>query len=312
MAFRSLRLAFVPFLALLLTGCPDTPPTGSGPATIDKNYASPSCPAATYIYRATPTMDLDVYPHIAGASRGTIVFIHGGGLTGGDKRGGGGACATIGMGALLKQRERGWDFVSVDYRLVTSAAASKFPGSLIDVSEAVKWAQGLGGQWAGINGSRVVVAGHSAGGTLAALLGAYSGTAAVGTQFPSISGWMAISAPLDYGGDIDYTTPLGPFGSSNNLFENWVNGNVFGIPLVSAVPRENLSAGDPRGYLIHGANDPIVKVTHSYAMSNRAAQVGVDVQLDVVQQVAGNDGDRDHFAIGGADYNRLTGWLDSL
>lgn len=307
-----IRLLALPIVAAaVFISC--TPPTTTlpgGVVVVDKNYASPSCPAASYVYRFTPQLSLDVYPRIGTDNRGTIVFVHGGGLTSGDRRGGGGACGTLGMGALLAQRNRGWDLVSIDYRLVTSDLGTKFPGSLIDVSEAVKWAKGLGGQLAGINGSRIVVAGHSAGGTLAALMGAYNNTTALGNAFPAINGWMAISAPLEYGADPAYTTQLGnPPASSNDLFVNWWSGNVFSLQLTQAIPEDNFNGGSARGYLIHGQNDPLIRIKHSEAMKAKADAVGVSVEFDRVTSAVN---DSDHFAIGGADYTKLCSWFDSM
>ena len=302
---RILRLVPIGVIAILIAGCTPTASPG-GVITLPRDYGNCSGPSGEYIYRANPQESLDVFPHIGGGSVGTIVFIHGGGFNAGDKRGDGSTCSSPGlssmhMGAIMKQRENGWDIISVNYRLITGDAGTKYPGPLIDVSEAVKWLKGLGGQIVGLNQGNVVVVGHSAGGTLAALLGAYSGQNVLGTQFPTIQGWVAISAPLD---------PGAGQGAAN--FNTLVDGNIFGFTITNASPAANLGAGDPDGYLIHGVNDPLVSINHSRSIRNLAAQRGNSVTLDEVtpdRNKAGESNDSDHFAIGGANYTALTGWL---
>lgn len=304
---RHITLAAAAVLALVISACEPTASPG-GVLTVPFTYMNCSAPSAEHIYRFNPTESLDVFPHIAGASMGTIVFIHGGGFTAGDKRGDFNTCAAPNaglannnMGAIMKQRETGWDIVSINYRLITSDPGTKFPGPLVDVVEAVKWAQGVGGQWAGINGSKVVVAGHSAGGTLAALMGAYSGQNVLGNQFPSIAGWVAVSAPLNENA-----------GQGAANFNTLVNGNVFGMTIAQASPSNNLTAGDPPGYLIHGVNDPIVGILHSDSILTLSQQRGYSINLDRVtpdRNKAGENNDGNHIAIGGADYNRFAAWL---
>ena len=301
---RVLSVVSVLAMSVLLTGCPDPVPLGGGGvATIAQTYGNCSGPSAgDVIYRFNPEERLDVFPHIAGTSRGTILFVHGGAFKEGDKRGNAETCGTPGlaslnMGLLMKQRERGWDIVSVNYRLVTSDPGTLFPGALIDVVEAVKWAQGLGGQLTGINGSRIVVAGHSAGGTIAALMGAYSGTTVLGNQFPGIAGWISVSGILEYG----------PTYGTDSLINSWVIGNVFGFPTSLAVPASNLGAGDPPGYLIQGSADPIVPALGAEALANFPPN-GASISLDEVRTAPDSS---NHWAIGGADYYKFIGWLDA-
>ena len=301
-ALRSVGVGAALAITPLLTACP---PTGGPPATVDQNYMSCSGPDAEYIYRFTPEQRLDVFKHIAGDARGTIVFVHGGGFSGGDKRGNpvpdcpSAAYANIHMGPLLKQRENGWDIVTINYRLVTGDAATKFPGALIDTIEAVKWVQGLGGQLAGVNASRVIVAGHSAGGTIAALMGAYSGTqgALPGVDFPSVNGWIGISAPLDYNE-----------GNAKANIDAWVAGNPFGYTTAQANPMVQYNRpGRPAGYLIHANNDLTIPVVNAQNMAN-----AYGIPLDNVGDVSYPSPDwswATHWPMSQANYPNLLNWL---
>jgi acetyl esterase len=121
--------------------------------------------------------------HYRGGDRGVLLFVHGGGWSGGS--------------IALKERtcrriaaRSGWDVVSVSYRL---APAHPYPAGLDDVRAAVAWLRAGG---AGIAADRLALGGDSAGGNLAlaaALAGARDLAALVlvygvfGTDFDSDS-----------------------------------------------------------------------------------------------------------------------------
>jgi acetyl esterase/lipase len=87
-----------------------------------------------------------------------LVFIHGGGWTGGDKQG------AAGLGRVLARN--GVGVASVNYRL---SPAVKHPAHIQDVARAFAWVCGHIADYGG-RPDRVFVSGHSAGGRLAALL----------------------------------------------------------------------------------------------------------------------------------------------
>jgi len=85
----------------------------------------------------------------------TLVWFHGGGLTGGDK-------------AIPKQlKEQGICVISVNYRLHPKVKA---PAYIEDAAAAVAWAFKHIGEYGG-SPSRIYVSGHSAGGYLASMVG---------------------------------------------------------------------------------------------------------------------------------------------
>jgi acetyl esterase len=121
--------------------------------------------------------------HYRGGDRGVLLFVHGGGWTGGS--------------IALKERtcrriavRSGWDVVSISYRL---APAHPYPAGLEDVRAALAWLRAGG---AGIRAERLALGGDSAGANLAlaaALAGARDLAALVlvygvfGTDFDSES-----------------------------------------------------------------------------------------------------------------------------
>jgi len=85
------------------------------------------------------------------------MWIHGGNLTGGSRR-----------GVHPKVLELGYTVVSIDYRL---APETKLPEIVADVSDALEWIRDKGAAQYGTDPERVGVIGHSSGGHLALLLG---------------------------------------------------------------------------------------------------------------------------------------------
>ena len=94
------------------------------------------------------------------ADRPALLYIHGGGWTVGDKR-------EQGLPLLHHLARNGWVCFSANYRLSPGAT---FPDHLIDVKAALVWIREHGAEY-GANYSFVAVAGGSAGGHLAALVG---------------------------------------------------------------------------------------------------------------------------------------------
>ena len=107
------------------------------------------------------TYDL-IVPEGNAAEIPLLVWIHGGGWCGGEKR-------------ICNEFERfscrGYAVLSIDYRFSQQAP---FPAQLIDCKTAIRWARANAGKY-GYNAARIVVGGSSAGGHLAALLGVTNG-----------------------------------------------------------------------------------------------------------------------------------------
>jgi acetyl esterase/lipase len=118
-------------------------------------------PQAEYAYGSESLQKLDFW-HPAGSKPAPlIVFVHGGGWKRGDKRNATGAAKVEHLiGA-------GYAFASINYRLVPSASVEQ---QAADVAAAVAWLRGNAGRL-GLDPSRVVLMGHSAGAHLVALVG---------------------------------------------------------------------------------------------------------------------------------------------
>src|SRR5262249_25782566 len=92
-----------------------------------------------------------------------IVWVHGGAWRSGSKK-------DMPLGKLV---EDGYAVASVDYRLSTQA---KFPAQIHDIKAAIRYLRAQGGSWR-VPTKKILIAGDSAGGQLAALVGVSNGHA---------------------------------------------------------------------------------------------------------------------------------------
>ena len=161
------------------------------------------------------SQELDIYRVRAGGNRGTLVWIHGGGYVTGDKY-------PLGnIGNIKRQLHRGYSIVSINYRLAPierlangdpvlvragpigwpfpqSKGENGFRLAMEDVAAALNWVQTRGPTY-GLSTGTVAVMGFSAGGTMAALAGmAANSSDPVFSTLPTVDGWVAVSAPLDW------------------------------------------------------------------------------------------------------------------
>jgi acetyl esterase/lipase len=104
----------------------------------------------------------------------TVIFIHGGGWTGGTKE--------AGAGFWLPYLEMGWNVVNVDYRVARIAQA---PAAVEDCLCALRWVAANAEQHH-IDVSLLVVTGDSSGGHLALTIGMIPESAGLDRQCPGV------------------------------------------------------------------------------------------------------------------------------
>jgi acetyl esterase/lipase len=185
--------------------------------------------------------------------------------------------------------EHGYAVARIDYRL---APEYPFPAPLHDCKAAIRWLRAHASEY-GIDGSRIAVAGESAGGHLAVLLGVTNGEEAyegnVGNDLDSSS---RVDAIIDYYGPMDFVLR-----SKNQPDKTEKPGSpvymLLGKPVgqdpefaKKSSPAFQVSKGDPPLLIFHGDQDRKVLLDQSERIVEEYQKAGLEVTLEVV---AGGD-----------------------
>ncbi|HTO01563.1 MAG TPA: alpha/beta hydrolase [Microthrixaceae bacterium] len=274
-------------LAALLTSCVVPPSPRSDARALARG---PRLADSTIEY--APGLKASLYKARSGGNRGVIVLVHAGGFYSGSRD-------DIGRyaHAILDQLDRGFAVLSVDYRL-TSGTENLFPAALSDVSTAIDWVRSSGRSH-GLNPGTVLVAGHSAGGTIAALigLGANNPASPRGRTSP-VDGWIAIS------GFYDLRQP----GLTALQREVWLGSGASPETISAASAVTLVDAQDPPGYLIHGSADPWVPLAQAFSLGAATLATGNVAWMDVVSE-PNCDG---HVPTCAVNQGFLNTWVDNI
>lgn len=200
-------------------------------------------------YGAAPRQTLDIYaPRGGAAKRPVLVFFYGGNWNSGDRRDyafAGRAFAALGYVTVLP-----------DYRLSHERA---WPAFMEDAGAALAW---VAAQIADHGGDpdRIVVAGHSAGAYIAAMLAldpCWGATARIRAA-------IGLAGPYDF---LPFDSPVTErtFGDAKNL--------------EATQPVNHVSAGAPPLLLIAGDADTTVHPRHSRALAARLREIGGEADL---------------------------------
>jgi len=213
------------------------------------------------------SQSLDLYiPSLASAHPLPLaIYIHGGGLSAGDK-------ADINPTFLNGLASAGFAVASVNYRL---APQDKFPAQIEDVKCAIRYLR-ANAQIFGINGSEVFAFGDSSGGELvglAALTGSHSAFD-VGSYLNEPSG---LTAAVDLFGDANLTEESV---SSSDLFRVFADNQS---ELAVASPTHYVTRNASPMLIIQGVNDTNVPESQSIELYNDLTAAGAQAQLILVQ-----------------------------
>jgi acetyl esterase/lipase len=208
-------------------------------------------------YGAHPRQKLDVYlPTKQAASKGMVVFGYGGGYTDGNRdeyRFIGQVFASLGLVTVV-----------YDYRLFPEV---RFPTYLEDAALAVRWAYDHAGNY-GADKYTMLLAGHSAGAHIAALLATNSKYLGAVQMQPRQLGLV-----LALGGGYQFWNAQTGFLSPD--FAQVMQG----ADPVQTQPIEFISPFSANMVLMHGSQDQVLPIGQARAFALRAKQVGANVQL---------------------------------
>lgn len=223
-------------------------------------------------------LDLHLPPGRARAP--LIVWVHGGAWRSGSRK-------SMPLGKLV---EDGYAVASVDYRLSTEA---KFPAQIHDLKAAVRFLREHGGRWRSPT-TQILVAGDSAGGHLAALVGVSNGSAALEgeigddrSQSSEVQGIISFYGASDLTTILQQSTPHG-LGVRVPALELLLGGQPDVVPELArlASPVFHVDKSDPPLLLLHGDQDPQMPVNQALELLGAYECVKAPVQLEVVHGAA--------------------------
>jgi acetyl esterase/lipase len=224
----------------------------------------------TYLTANNYEAKLDVYSRSdVTTPQPTLIWIHGGGWTGGSKEG-----STF---SLVPYFEMGWNVVNVEYRL---ARVSLAPAAVEDCLCALRWVIRNAKQY-NIDITKLVVSGSSAGGHLALTTGMIPASAGLDRQCPG-NEELKVAAIVDWFGITDVGDLLE--GANRKTYAvQWLGSLPNRVDVAARVsPLTYVRSGLPPIISVHGDADPTVPYTHSVRLHQALKNVSVDGELVTV------------------------------
>ena len=256
--------------ALLLTLLPELAraqlsETAAWTANVSNQYRL--VPGITYLTANNWEAKLDVYaPRNPAGPSPTLIYIHGGGWTGGSKEGS--------VLNLLPYLELGWAAVNVEYRL---ARVSQAPAAVEDCLCALRWVIRNAKEY-NFDTSKLVVTGHSAGGHLSLTTGMIPASAGLDRQCPGNED-LKVAAIINWYGITD-VGDLFEGANRQNYAVTWLGSMLNRNEIAARVsPLTYVRSGLPPILTIHGDADPTVPYTHAVRLHAALEKAAVPNQL---------------------------------
>ena len=234
-------------------------------ARLENNYRI--VPNVTYLTASNWDAKLDLYvTRTSDKPLPTLIFIHGGGWTGGAKEG-----RDL---AILPYLDMGMNVVNVEYRLARIAQA---PAAVEDCRCALRWVIQHAKEY-GVDVSRIVVSGDSAGGHLALTTGMLPASAGLDRECPGPDN-LKVAAIVNWYGISDVNELLdGP--NMKAYAVQWLGSASDREQIARRVsPLTYVRAGLPPVLTIHGDADPTVPYTQSVRLHKALSDAGVANEL---------------------------------
>lgn len=197
---------------------------------------------------------LDIYlPSTGEGPWPTLIYVHGGGWTIGNKE-------QQGIPLLIHLAANGWACVTINYRLSPRAT---FPDHIVDVKRAISWVREQGPEY-GCDTSLIAITGGSAGGHLTALAGLTPNYAPFQPDFETADTHVDLCMPIY--GCYDFLEGSG-FRTSVTSMRGFLEKTVMKTSPVTnrkaweeASPFHHINPDAPPFFIIHGANDSLLFV----------------------------------------------------
>ena len=224
-------------------------------------------PNITYLTANNWEAKLDLYlPRDVSGPNPTLLYIHGGGWTGGSKE--------ASVFTFLPYLEKGWSVVNVEYRL---ARVSLAPAAVEDCLCALRWVMHNASTY-NFDTNNLVVTGNSAGGHLALTTGMLPASAGLDRECPGPE-QLKVSAIVNWYGITDVEDLLdGP--NMKTYAVTWLSSMENRREIARRVsPIHYVRADLPPIITIHGDADPTVPYSHAVRLHEALQKAGVPNQL---------------------------------
>lgn len=234
----------------------------------------------TYAHTDSRDLNLDLYLPAATTQGPLIVWIHGGAWRAGNK-------SNMPLKSLVQD---GFQVASIDYRLTTEA---RFPANVHDIKAAIRFLRAKS-KSLNLNTSKILIAGASAGGHLAALVGVSNGNETLeGTLGEHTDTSSDVQGIISFYGASNLTTILSqstPHGLSVRIpaLQLLLGGQPEDkVQLAQlASPVFHVNSNDPPLLLIHGDQDPQMPINQSHELVGAYRQHDLAVEFEVIHGAA--------------------------
>lgn len=233
-----------------------------------------------------------------------VVFVHGGAWRSGSKQ-------RMPLTGLVRD---GFAVASADYRLTPAA---RFPAQIHDLKAAIRFLRAKQDDY-GYDAQRIAIAGTSAGGHLAVLVGVTNGherlEGQVGEHLGESSDVQAIISFYGAGNLLTILRQSTPHGLGVRIpaLELLLGGQPEDRPELAglASPLSHVDKTDPALLLLHGDQDPQMPINQSHELYGKYKEYGLPVQFEVVHG-AGHGGKKFREYYDGRHTHLLTTFLDA-
>jgi len=215
---------------------------------------------------------LDLYsPKQRNARLPAVIFIHGGAWKSGYRQ--------MYHYYCTKFAERGYVAATVSYRLTSEAP---FPAAVEDIKCAVRWLR-ANAETLGIDPNRIAVAGGSAGGHLAMMVGYAPDTPELEGDGGNSDSSSRVQAVVNLYGPTDLTTDFARTKSDVIAFLGGKSFDEQGELYQFASPVTHVTKDDPPTLILHGSIDGTVPIEQAELLVKKLKENGVACEYDRIE-----------------------------
>lgn len=218
-------------------------------------------------------MDIAFAKQSDGKPLPVVVYIHGGGWSGGSK--------DHGLAFMVPFAQGGYFAATIDYRL---SGVAPYPAAVHDCKAAIRFLRANAAELS-IDPERIGVWGHSAGGHLSALLGTSAGVAELeGDVGDADDASSAVQCVVDMSGPTDLLR-VASGDQAEGFLAEWLGGPVSArkAEATAASPVTHVDASDPPFLIIHGTADRLVPLEQGEILRDALQAKGVKVEYFAVE-----------------------------